>query len=60
MIYFYTVRLRYWINDNYVFKDYRLSFAEIADFLYEKQQENSSMEIYWIKPYYKKGCDYFD
>lgn len=52
MIYFYTIRLRFWINDKSVFKDYVVSFAEITDFLYEKQLKNSSMEIYWIKPYY--------
>lgn len=53
MIYFYTIRLRFWINDKFVFKDYRVSFAEIVDFLYEKQRKNSSMEVYWIKPYYR-------
>lgn len=53
MIYYYTVRLRFWINDKWVLKDYRVSFCEIADFLYSKQLKNSSMEVYWIKPYYK-------
>lgn len=53
MIYFYTIRLRFWINDEFVFKDYLVSFAEIVDFLYEKQRKNSSMEVYWIKPYYR-------
>ena len=53
MIYFYSIRLRFWINDKYVFKDYRVSFAEIVDFLKDHQRNNSSMEVYWIKPYYR-------
>lgn len=60
MIYFYTIRLCFWKNNERILKDYRVSFAEIVDFLYEMQQKYSSMEIYWIKPYYRKGSDYFD
>ena len=52
MIYFYNIRLRFWKNNKYFFKDYLLSFADIADFLYYKKLKNSSMEIFWIKPYY--------
>ena len=53
MIYFYTVRLAYWKNNQRILVDYVVSFAEIIDFLYEKQQKNSSLEVYWIKPYYR-------
>ena len=52
MIYFYNIRLRFWKNNKYFFKDYLLSFADISDFLYYKKLKNSSMEIFWIKPYY--------
>lgn len=52
MIYFYIIRLRFSINNKYVFKDYLLSFADIPYFLYEKQRKNSSMVVYSIKPYY--------
>lgn len=37
MIY-YSVRLAYWKNDKLIFVDYKVSFAEIIDFLYEKQK----------------------
>lgn len=52
MIYFYNVRLRFRLNDKYVFKDYLLSFVDLPYFLYAKQRTNISMDIYWIKPYY--------
>lgn len=52
MIYFYTIRLCYWKNNKRILCDYKVSFAEIVDFLWEKQQKYSSMEVYWIKPYY--------
>lgn len=54
MIYYYTVRLCYWKNNERILVDYNVSFAEIIDFLYEKQKKYSSLEVYWIKPYYKK------
>lgn len=53
MIYFYTIRLAYWKNNKRILVDYVVSFADIIDFLYEKQQKNSSLEVYWIKPYYR-------
>lgn len=52
MIYFYTIRLCYWKNNERIFVDYKVSFSDLIDFLYEKQQKYSSLEIYWIKPYY--------
>lgn len=52
MIYFYNVRLSYFKNNTRVLIDYVVSFAELIDFLYEKRKINSSLEIYWIKPYY--------
>lgn len=52
MIYFYSVRLCYWKNNERILCDYKVSFADLIDFLYEKQQKYSSLEIYWIKPYY--------
>lgn len=52
MIYFYRVKLCFFINNDKVFKDYIVSFAELTDFLYNKKKKNSSMEIYSIKPYY--------
>lgn len=55
MIYLYTVRLCFWKNNKRILNDYVVTFAEIVDFLYEKQQKYSSMEIYWIKPYYRGG-----
>ena len=53
MIYYYSVRLAYWKNDKRILVDYKVSFAEIIDFLYEKQKKYSSLEVYWIKPYYR-------
>ena len=53
MIYYYTVRLAYWKNDKRILVDYKVSFSEIIDFLYEKQKKYSSLEVYWIKPYYR-------
>ena len=53
MIYFYTIRLAYWKNNEKFLVDYVVSFADIVDFLYEKHLKYSSMQIYWIKPYYK-------
>lgn len=60
MIYFYTVRLAYWKNNERFLVDYKVSFAEIMDFLYEKKKKYSSLEIYWIKPYYSidKRCKF--
>ena len=52
MIYFYTIRLCYWKNNERILVDYKVSFSDLIDFLYEKQQKYSSLEIYWIKPYY--------
>lgn len=52
MYYFYKVRLRYWKNREFFYKDYIVSFCEIIDFLLEKKIKNSSMEIYYIKPYF--------
>ena len=54
MIYYYNVRLCYWKNNERFLVDYKDSFAEIIDFLYEKQKKYSSLEVYWIIPYYKK------
>lgn len=53
MIYLYTIRLAYWKNNTRILVDYVVSFADIIYFLYEKQQKNSSLEVYWIKPYYR-------
>ena len=53
MIYYYTVRLAYWKNDKRILVDYKVSFSEIIDFLYEKQKKYSSLKVYWIKPYYR-------
>lgn len=53
MIYLYTIRLAYWKNNTRILVDYVVSFADIIDFLYKKQQKNSSLEVYWIKPYYR-------
>lgn len=53
MIYYYIVRLCYWKNNERILVDYRVSFAEIIDFLYEKQKKYSSLQVYWIKPYYR-------
>lgn len=53
MIYYYSVRLAYWKNNERFLVDYVVSFAEIINFLYEKQQKYSSLELFWIKPYYR-------
>ena len=37
---------------NYVYLSNVYLFYDLIDFLYEKQQKYSSLEIYWIKPYY--------
>lgn len=49
MVYFYDVRLRFWINNKYVLKDYLVSFVNITDFLYYHKKKNSSCEIMFIK-----------
>lgn len=53
MIYYYSVRLAYCKNDKRILVDYKVSSAEIIDFLYEKQKKYSSLKVYWIKPYYR-------
>ena len=54
MIYFYDVRLRFWINKNFVLKDYLVSFLDLPDFLYYHKNKNSSCEIVFIKAHYSK------
>lgn len=52
MIYFYDINLRFYKNDDVIFKRYIVSFIELLDFLNRIKARNSSMEIYSIKPYY--------
>lgn len=58
MIYYYTVRVAYYKNNKKIILDYKLDFSNIIEFLYEKQKHNSSMEIIWIKPYYRSNNFY--
>lgn len=53
MIYYYSVRLCYWKNNERILCDYKISFADIIDFLYKKNKKYSSLVVYSIKPYYK-------
>ena len=55
MFYFYKVRLKFWINNKFILKDYLISYLDIADFLYYKKKNNSSCEIIFIKPF-KRSC----
>lgn len=52
MIYFYSVRLCFYENQKKILCDYVVSFTDLIDFLVDYKCKNSSMEIYWIKPYY--------
>lgn len=54
MIYYYDVRLRFWINNKYVLKDYLVSFLDITDFLYNHKKKNSSCEIMFIKSHNRR------
>lgn len=53
MIYYYTIRLSFLKNNDRILCDYVVSFTDLIDFLVKHQRKNSSMQIYWIKPYYR-------
>lgn len=52
MIFYYKIKLQFWINDFYVIKDYLVSYLDIIDFLYNHKKKNSTCTIVSIKPHY--------